>query len=96
MNNLTQMKVSTDTDIDELIAKLEVFKGNLKAVNELIEKEEYLTAYDVAEKLGISLPEARQYMARPDFPKIEIGKGYKVSSTAFFLYNLSRREKNNA
>ena len=81
----------TTESIDELLGKLSEVKLNLQAINELIEKDECLSAKDVAERLGVSVAEARRYMARPDFPKLALGNGYKVSSTALFIYNLSQR-----
>ena len=78
-------------NIDEMIGKLQTFRREYVDVQELIASEKYLSVEDVARMLGVSLPTAREYMARPDFPKIKAGKGYKVSATAFFLYNLQAR-----
>ena len=77
-------------NIDDLINKLTTFKTEYVSVQELIGSEKYLTAEDVAKLLGVSAAAAREYMSRPDFPKLKVGKGYKVSSTAFFLYNLKQ------
>ncbi|MBQ5986210.1 MAG: helix-turn-helix domain-containing protein [Clostridia bacterium] len=78
-------------NIDEMIGKLQTFRREYVDVQELIETERYLTVEDVAKALGVSLPTAREYMSRPDFPRLKCGKGYKVSATAFFLYNLQAR-----
>lgn len=51
----------------------------------------YIGAKEVSELLHCSLASARQYMHRPDFPRIECGKEIKVSIIAFHEYNLSRR-----
>ena len=77
--------------LDELIGKMDRFKTEYVDIKELLSEEHYMTAEDVAKALGVSIVSAREYMARADFPKLKVGKGYKVSSTAFFLYNLSCR-----
>lgn len=78
-------------EIDEVLVKLQELKGVSNTVTELMTNEKYLSASDIAEKLGCSVDAARAYMARPDFPKLKVGKGYKVSATQFFLYNLQAR-----
>ena len=79
------------TEIDDIIAKFQELKKVSTSAKELIENEKYLTANDIADIMGCSVEAARAYMARPDFPKLKIGKGYKVSATTFFLYNLQAR-----
>ena len=79
------------SNIDDFISKLQTFKHEYVDVQSLISQEKYLTAEDVAAILGVSKPAAREYMNRPDFPKLNVGHGYKVSATAFFLYNLEPR-----
>ena len=78
-------------ELDEVIGKVGELKGEVITLKEAMENEEYLTAKDVAKKMGCSVEAARAYMARPDFPKLKIGNGYRVSATKFFLYNMEAR-----
>ena len=78
-------------EIDEIIAKYQELKDISTSAKELIENEKYLTAKDISKIMGCSVEAARTYMARPDFPKLKIGNGYRVSATKFFLYNMEAR-----
>lgn len=78
-------------DIDSYIDKLRTFKHEYINVQDLISGEKYLTSEDVANILGVSRTAACDYMNRPDFPKLKVGHGYRVSATAFFMYNLQAR-----
>lgn len=55
----------------------------------MIEHDRLLTIDEVAEVMGICVPTAREYMKRPDFPRISCGKKWFVSKTALFIYNLA-------
>lgn len=75
----------------ELRETLKATELEFSAVNELLCQEEYYTTKDVARLLGCSEASAREYMNRPDFPRLNVGKGFKVSKIAFFKYNLEQR-----
>lgn len=79
-------------DIDELIAKLNEAKIALNDIENIVGKCEYLTAKDVAKILKVSDEAARAYMNRPDFPALKVGKGLRVNSWAFLIYNMQARK----
>lgn len=81
--------------IENLDNKLQHAGHSLESIQKLTENEKYLTVKDVAKLLGTTESSARRYMSRPDFPRLEVGKGLKVSATAFYLYNLSKRDSSN-
>ena len=78
-------------EIKALTDELSSVGAELNSVLSLIKDEKILTSKDVAEKMGISESAAREYMNRKDFPRLNAGKGYRVSSVALFLYNLKQR-----
>lgn len=68
-------------------------QGEWIALNELVDKEQYLDVEGVARYMGIAMNAASNYMNRPDFPLLkDCGQSRLVSKTALFLYNLSRKE----
>lgn len=71
--------------------KLRAFLSNTTPDNLLamMEHDSLLTVDEVAEVMGICVPTAREYMKRPDFPRISCGKKWFVSRTALFIYNLA-------
>lgn len=78
-------------EIDELVSKLNEAKAALSSMEKIAGECKYLTTKDVAEALGVSEAAAREYMNRPDFPLLKVGKSLKVSSWAFLLYNMQAR-----
>lgn len=82
-----------EDDVDKMINKLNELKALRIEAAKIAAADTYLTSADVAKKLGISEAAAREYMSRPDFPLLEVGKGFKVSAIAFALYNLTRHMK---
>lgn len=91
MENIISMQA--ENDLDRFIGKLERVKGLELDIAQLIKEDTYLTTEDVAQRLGVSEQAAREYMSRPGFPLLEVGKGYKVSAVAFAVYNLERHLK---
>ena len=81
-------------DIFEQLQKVcQIAQGEWKALNELVDKEEYLDVDSVAKYMGIAKCAANKYMNRPDFPLLkDCGQSRLVSKTALFLYNLQRKE----
>lgn len=68
-------------------------QGEWVALNELVDKEQYLDVEGVAQYMGIPRSAASNYMNRPDFPVLKAcGQSRLVSKTALFLYNLERKE----
>ena len=81
------------TAIDEEISKVQQLLNLLHELKACDDAQMYLTSDEVSELLKCSLKEAQNYMNRPDFPKLEVGKGAKVNKLAFLMYNMERRTK---
>lgn len=80
--------VNIQTNLDEEIAKLSNYIDLLQQAD----ADSFLTVKDVAGMLHCSEKSAREFMSRPDFPRINVGGGFKVSKIAFLMYCLERRE----
>lgn len=52
---------------------------------------DFLTPMDVAKMMHCSIPTARQFFYRPDFPAIKVGKNLKVMKSAFVKWASQRR-----
>ena len=87
------INAEVEDDIDKMINKLKELKALRIEAAQIAAEDTYLTTEDVAKRLGVSEQAAREYMSRPGFPLLEVGKGYKVSAIAFALYNLERHLK---
>lgn len=79
--------------IDEEISKAQQLLDLLESLKSCEDSEMYLTAKDISKLMHCSEREAQNYMNRPDFPRLEVGKSVKVNKLAFLLYNLERRTK---
>lgn len=88
------MQLVEALDIFEQLQRVcQTAQGEWKALNELVDKEEYLDVNGVAKYMGIAKNAANTYMNRPDFPLLKgCGQARLVSKTALFLYNLQRKE----
>ena len=84
------MQIDTN-EIDSVLDKVRTLKAEMAGMENLAGQCVYLTTHDVAQKLGVSEAAARDYMNRPDFPLLKVGKSLKVSSWAFLLYNMQAR-----
>ena len=90
------MSIHIQSNLDEEIEKAEKLLNLYSQIKNIQEAEDYLTAKDVAQILGVDIVSAREYMNRPDFPLIQCGKGLKVNRLAFLMYNMQRRTKKGA
>lgn len=79
--------------IDEEISKAQLLLNLLEELKKCDDSEMYLTAKDISQMMHCSEREAQNYMNRPDFPRLEVGKSVKVNKLAFLIYNLERRTK---
>lgn len=52
---------------------------------------DFLTPMDVAKLMHCSIPTARQFFYRSDFPAIKVGKNLKVMKSAFVKWASQRR-----
>lgn len=88
------MHINISSNIDAELEKAKKLLEFYQYISSIKDAEDYYTPEQVAKILGCTVPSAREYMRRPDFPRIECGKTVKVNRLAFLLYNMERRVKN--